>query len=113
MSKLLCLGGGLASSDDDGPGDLGNSNTDISYHAEGDIVTSDSELVEWELDIDELAESWSSVDDPVEWEPYVDELAEPWSSVDDPVEWEPYVDELAESYSFVDDPVEWEPEPEL
>jgi hypothetical protein len=82
------VGGGLELYNN-GPGDFGYSS--ISYHAEGDIATSGSELIEWGPDIDEPAESWSSVDDPVEWGPYVDGLAG--------------------SYSFVD--VKWEPEPEL
>jgi hypothetical protein len=58
MFKLPCEGGGLESCDGDELRDFGNSNTDISYHAEGDIVTS------------------VDASDPVEWEPYVGELAE-------------------------------------
>jgi hypothetical protein len=54
--KLPCGGGGrLGSCDGDELRDFGNSNTDISCHAEGEIVTSDSD------DVSEAVEKKSSV----------------------------------------------------
>jgi hypothetical protein len=58
VSKLPCRGGGLESCDGDELGDFEIAH--ISYHDQGDIVTSDghSEPVEWESESEPSVDSW-------------------------------------------------------